>query len=301
MDSFNSLKRGGRRLRIRRMLLTLILIVLIGAPLLFLAVRRFETAIIFHPEKYREGATWRLPRGGEEVWFETRTGARLHGWFVRSQTGEAVATVLYFHGNGGNLSYTGWLGEELSSRGFDVLLFDYKGYGRSEGASTGEASLYEDADAAYDYLVRTRGVAPERIALYGQSLGTAAAADLASRRTCAALILESGLSSAREMAALVFPVGSGVLHRAARNRFETTRKLAQINRPVLVAHGERDEVIPARQGRALYEAAREPKRLIVLPDAGHNDLVALGGDVYLDEIASFIKTSLPAVEDNNAK
>lgn len=286
------MERGGRRNFRRRVLLTIVLLVIIGLPLAFLAARRFERAVTFHPVAYDGGGSWNLPPGGEEVWFGTRGGVRLHGWFVHAHADAPVATVIYFHGNGGNLSYVGWLARELSARGLDVLLFDYKGYGRSEGASLDEGSVYEDAEAAYDYVVGERGVAPERVVLYGQSLGTAAAVDVASRRPCAALVLESGLSSASDMAALVVPFAPRALFRLTRNRFDSARKLAQISRPVLVAHGERDRIIPAEQGRALYEAAREPKRFILVPEAGHNNLVAVGGTKYLDKLAVFMREAV---------
>ena len=292
MDSFNLLNRGDRRTFKRRLLLTLVLVILIGAPLLYFAGRRFEAALTFHPVRYDGGPSWRLPRGGEDVWFETRGGVRLHGWFVRGGGQQPAPTVIYFHGNGGNLSYVGWLARELSARGFDVLLFDYKGYGRSDGATTDEQSVYEDADAAYDYVVTARGVPPRMVLLYGQSLGTAAAVDVASRKLCAALVLESGLSSASDMAALVMPFVPRFFHRLGRNRFDSARKLARVARPVLVAHGDRDDIIPAEQGRALFEAAREPKRLIIVPNAGHNNLVATGGAAYLDEVAGFAHESV---------
>lgn len=289
MDSFHSLKQFDRRLLLRRVMLTVAILMLVVLPLVFFAFRRFERAVTFHPELYDGGATWEPRRGADDVWFKTPSGVRLHGWFVRAGGDAATATVLYFHGNGGNLSRVGWLADELAARGFDVMLFDYKGYGRSEGASGSEQSLFEDADAAYDYLTKERGVAPESLVLYGQSLGTTAATDVAARRPCAALILESGLSSASDMASVVLPGSPRFLHRLGRNRFESARKLARVGCPVLVAHGERDEVIPVAQGRALYAAAHEPKSLIVIPQAGHNNLVATGGEAYLRALVEFIR------------
>ena len=127
--------------------------------------------------RYDGSAAWSLGERTEDVWFRAADGTRLHGWFVRAAA--PTATVIYFHGNGGNLSSVGWVARHLSARGFDVMLFDYRGYGRSEGAAADERGIFADADAAYDYVVRERGVRPERLVLYGQSLGTAAAADVA--------------------------------------------------------------------------------------------------------------------------
>lgn len=259
-------------------------------------LRRIENAITFHPESYTGGAVWALPERAEDVWFETADGIRLHGWFVHAASHAAAspppATVIYFHGNGGNVSYTGWLGAALSQRGFNVLLFDYRGYGRSGGRVAGEKGIYTDADAAYDYVVRKRGTVPARLVLYGQSLGTAAAADLAARRACAALIIESGLSSATDMAGVLLPWLPRFARRLSQNKFDTMRKLPDVNCPVLVAHGERDEIIPVVQGRTLYAAAHEPKRLIIVARAGHNNLVMTGGDGYLDSLAQFIRESI---------
>jgi fermentation-respiration switch protein FrsA (DUF1100 family) len=296
MESYLHLKNKNRRHRLRLVLLTLSLLILIGGALGFLGLRWFEGAVTFHPARYQPGEVWKLPPGGEDVWFKAASGERLHGWFVRASGGtpEATApTVIYFHGNGGNLSNVGWLAEALSARGVNVLLFDYRGYGRSEGRVTDEHGIYADADAAYDYLVKERGVSHQRIALYGQSLGTTAAVDLASRKGCAGgLILESGLSSASDMAAEVLPFLPRFLHALTRNRFDSARKLQGVSCPVLIAHGALDSTIPVEQAGKLYNAAPEPKRLIILPDAGHNDVVARGGPDYLDTVARFIQDSI---------
>ena len=270
-------------------MLTLLVLLAVGLPAIYFAARRFERAVVFHPERAPRGGTWAAPEGGEDVWLKTADGVRLHGWFFRARRQPASATVIYFHGNGGNISYLDWLAADLARRGFDVLLFDYRGYGQSEGSVSDEKGIYADSDAAYEYVVSTRGADPRRLVLYGQSLGTTAAADVASRRPCAALVLESGLSSAGDMAALILPSVPRFLHRLARNRFDSARKLERVSCPVLVAHGARDEVIPVEQGRALYDAAREPKELIVLPGAGHNDMIAAGGAAYLDRVADFVR------------
>jgi hypothetical protein len=273
-------------------MLSVLILVLIGLPVGFFLLRRFERAVTFHPERHPLSGAWKLPARAEDAWFKVSDGTRLHGWFVRATVQPATATVIYFHGNGGNLSYLDWLAEGLTERGFDLLLFDYRGYGQSEGNVSDERGIYADADAAYDYVVRERGVAPAKLILYGQSLGTAAATDVAARRECGALILESGMSSASDMAALLLPWLPRGAHRFSINRFDNVGKLARINRPVFVGHGERDDIIPVAQGHALYAAAREPKKLIVVPGAGHNNLVDVGGEKYLDEIAAFVREAV---------
>jgi fermentation-respiration switch protein FrsA (DUF1100 family) len=259
---------------------------------LFFGLRWMEAAITFHPVRFHQGETWKPPQGGEDVWFTTSDNLRLHGWFISSRTRPAIATVIFFHGNGGNINNLGWLGEELAGRGFDVLLFDYRGYGKSEGQMRDERGVYADADAAYDYVVNSRGVAPERLVLYGQSLGTTAVADVASRRPTAAVILESGLSSARDMADSILPWPLRWLRVFGQNRFESARKLSSVRCPVLITHGEPDQTIPTDQGRKLYMAANEPKRLMIFPGAGHS-VSGNAGDDYLNSLADFIREAIP--------
>ena len=256
---------------------------------LFVGFRWIERAMIFHPVRYVPGEAWTLPHGAEDVWFSTADGVRLHGWFFAANPD--AATVIYFHGNGGNVSHIDWVGERLNSLGVNVLLFDYRGYGRSEGTISDEAGIYADADAAYDFVVKMKAVNPQRLVLYGQSLGTAAATDLASRRECAGIILESGLSSASDMARTVFPWLPRVFHRVGRNRFDSVAKLAQVNCPVLITHGDPDPVIPSEQAHALFAVAPEPKKLLIFPGAGHNVFGSLGKK-YLDQLETFIRAAV---------
>ncbi|MGH9839859.1 MAG: alpha/beta hydrolase [Blastocatellia bacterium] len=259
----------------------------IVAAILYFTLRQLEFLVTYHPLGYTPGPEWTPPANGEDVWIRTAGGERIHAWFVRAAEQPAAAAVLYCHGNGGNLTNVGWIAEELSKRGFDAVVFDYRGYGRSDGKLADEWGLYADTDAVYDYLIRERGAKPERLVVYGQSLGSTAAIDLASRKRCAAVIVESGLSSASEMGAIAFPWLPRWLHSLAKNRFESARKIASVNCPVLITHGTMDEVIPVEQGRRLYESAREPKRLVIVEGGDHN-LAGAGGDRYLDSISDFI-------------
>lgn len=259
--------------------------------LLFVSLRWFEHAVTFHPVRYDGGVAWNVPARAQDVWLTTADGIRLHGWFFQTEKTPARATVIYFHGNGGNLSNVGWVGKRLADRGLDVLLLDYRGYGRSEGQIDGELGLYTDGDAAYDFVTQTRGVNASKIIFYGQSLGTAVAADLASRRQCGAVIIESGFSSASEMASNVFPWLPSRLHVLAKNRFESARKLSQAGCPLLITHGDPDEVIPTDQSRLLFAAAKEPKKLLLYPGAGHNVFGSLG-DQYLDVVVEFITVAV---------
>jgi uncharacterized protein len=256
----------------------------------FFAVRWLEAQITHHPTRYAPGAEWALPANAEDVWFTTRDGVKLNGWLIRART-ERAGTVLYCHGNGGNLTNVEWVAEELAAQGLDVLIFDYRGYGRSDGDVPDEQELYADADAAYDFLTKERGVKPEQLAVYGLSLGTTAAIDLASRRECSALVVEAGLSSASEMAGVAAPWLPAWLHWVGRNRFESARKIADVKCPVLVTHGTDDNVIPVAQGRRLYDAARGPKKLMIV-EGGDHWLPDSGNVSYLAEVGAFIRDAL---------
>lgn len=263
--------------------------------ILFGALRWMEHAMTYHPLGYTPGSAWQPPANGTDVWIPTADSKKLHGWFVKSPQQPATATLLYCHGNGGNLTYVGWYADALALTGFDVLVFDYRGYGRSEGALTDEYGLYADAEAAYEYLRHERGVAPERLALYGLSLGTTAAIDLAARKPCAALVVESGLSSASELASTALPWLPSWLHWLGKNRFESAQKIAKARCPVLITHGTRDEIIPVEHGRKLFAAAPEPKQLEIIEGGDHN-LIGNQGKAYFDKVTRFLHQTVSAVK-----
>ncbi len=256
-------------------------------------LRQLEHALTHHPILYDGSARWTVPSNGEDVWIKVTADQRIHGWFLKTATQPAEGTVLYCHGNGGNLTHVGWIGERLTRSGFDVLLIDYRGYGRSDGSPTDEWALDADGEAAYNYLLHERGAKPEKLALYGLSLGTTVAIDVASRKPCGALVVESGLSSASEMGEYSLPMLPRWLHRLAKNRFESARKIAAVRCPVLVAHGTNDATIPVAQGRKLFAAAPEPKQLLLIESGDHN-LAGNQGDKYFDQIIAFLHRALKA-------
>ncbi|MGH9874057.1 MAG: alpha/beta hydrolase [Pyrinomonadaceae bacterium] len=279
------------RIRSSNFLIGLLVALILFAAVFIFGLRKIERAIAFHPERIKPGETWVAPAGSEDVWFVNRDGNRLHGWYFQSRAKPAKTTIIYFHGNGGNVSNVGWIGERLAARGFNTLLFDYRDYGRSEGELQDEQGLYADADAAYEYVTKQRGEPARTIVLYGQSLGTAAVADLASRRECAAIILESGMSSGSDVARVALPWLPQQLHFLAKNRFDSARKLSRIHCAVLITHGEPDQTILTEQGRALFAAANEPKKLMIYQGAGHS-VFGTVGDEYLDVIDEFITNAV---------
>jgi len=274
----------------RERLFGVIVAVVLGGVAFVFGLRWLEFLITFHPVRVPANQILPVPAGAEEVWFSAADGTRLHGWFFSSASEPETATIIYFHGNGGNISDIDWVGQQLARRGFDVLLFDYRGYGKSEGAVGAESGLYADGDAAFAFVVN-RGVRPERIVLYGQSLGTTIVADVASRQDVGAVILESGLSSASSVARTALPWLPEWLHFLGTNRFESAAKLAHVKAPILITHGDPDPVIPTEEARILFTRANEPKQLLILPGAGHN-VFGSQGDSYLNRLEQFIREAL---------
>ena len=280
-----------KRLISREMVIGYAVAAVLACVALFFGLRWLERAMTFHPDRLAMDRRLPPPAGATDVWFNAADGTRLHGWYFQSNATPEIATVIYFHGNGGNITNVGWIGEYFSKRGFNILVFDYRGYGLSGGDVGHESGLYLDGEAAIDFLVKEKSAAPEKLVLYGQSLGTAVAVDVATRRKIGALILESGFSSASSLAASALPWLPPVLHSLARNRFDSAEKVKRVQVPVLVTHGNPDPVIPIDEGRALYAAANEPKNFLVFHGAGHNVFGSVG-QPYLDQLTEFIRDAL---------
>ena len=200
----------------------------------------------------------------------------------------AQYTVLFSHGNAEDIGDDRPFLEAIRRAGFSVLAYDYRGYGLSPGRPS-ERRAYRDADAAYAHLTGELGVAPKRVILHGRSLGGAVAVDLASRRPVAGLVLESTFTTAfRTVSSLpIVPF----------DRFRSADKLARVRAPVLVIHGDRDEVVALEHGRRLYALAEGPKRAYWVRGAGHNDLAAVAGERYWQELRRFAATLPASVQD----
>ncbi len=202
------------------------------------------------------------------VEFRADDGERLHGWWVPASA-PIVGHVLLCHGNAGNIGDRVPHLALLSAAGFDVLAFDSRGYGRSSGRP-GEHGTHRDARAARDALGRQDGVDAARVLYLGESLGGAVALALALERPPAGLILQSAFTSVRDMARRHYPF---LPHGLVPDAYPNLRRIARLQAPLLVLHGARDDIVPLMHGEELYEAAPEPKRIQVFPDAGHNDLI----------------------------
>jgi hypothetical protein len=242
---------------------------------------------IYYPMKHPAGY-WdeRQKLGAADAWLRTSDGVRLHGWWLAHP--DARVATLFLHGNAGNVTHRAGHMREIHQAGSSVLVIDYRGYGNSEGRPT-ERGLYADADAGYRYLVDA-GYPPERIVLHGESLGCAVAVDLAARRPRRGLILEAPFTSARDVAGRVLPVIGPLVIWG----FDSKRKIPGVRAPVLVIQGTHDEVIPVDLGRALFDAAREPKSYWAVDGAGHNDILEVAGPRYRERLAAFYAGLRPA-------
>lgn len=262
----------------------------VGCVAFVLGLREVESLITFHPERLSAQERKSPPEGAEVVWFNSADGTRLNGWFFKSESSPVIATIVFFHGNGGNISNVGWLGQRFAKHGFNILVFDYRGYGASDGVAADESGLYADGDAAVAFVTKEKEIRPEQIILYGHSLGTTVAADVAFRGKYGAVVLESGLSSASSVATSALPWLPTWLHFLGKNRFESARKLAAVRSPILIAHGDPDETIPTAEARLLFASANEPKRLLIVPGAGH--VVFATGEQYLNQVEQFMRDAM---------
>lgn len=241
-----------------------------------------QPAMVFYPYKALAAtpADWQLDY--DQVRLMTEDGISLHGWYL-PQPGSQRA-LLFLHGNGGNISHRGDSLKIFHRLGFNVFIFDYRGYGQSSG-SPSEAGLYKDATAAWQYLSKQRGFASKDIVVFGRSLGGSVASRLAVEVEPAALILESTFSSARDMAQELFPLLSPML--IMRYDFNTAATIKQVHCPVLVMHSPDDEIIPFSLGQKVYEAANQPKSFIRLR-GDHNSGFINSQPAYEQGLAEFI-------------
>ena len=218
----------------------------------------------------------------ENLGLVTEDGQRLHAWWIVGQP-PCLGHIVFCHGNAGNIGDRVLNAALLSAAGFDVLLFDYRGYGQSSGRPD-EQGTYRDARAALAAVRHRPGLGSKRIFYLGESLGGAVALNLAVESPPHGLILQSTFTSVRDAARHHYPfIPSAVIPDA----YPSLRRIATLRVPLLVLHGERDDIVPLAHGQALLDAARVPKRLRVFAGLGHNDLVDRAGIEYAEEIADW--------------
>lgn len=279
-------KRLGRIGRVARTLT-----VVLAALILFSLVVRYmlilDRMMIYFPQRGIAATPDSVGLKYEDVYLTASDGTRVHGWHI---PGESDVTLLWFHGNAGNISHR--LDNILMLRqrlGVGVFIVDYRGYGLSEGRPS-EKGIYMDAEAAFGYLVDELGLDAEReVVLFGRSLGAGVAVEMGTRHRVRGVILESGFTSIREMAgASGSPLPIPLVLRLFEARYDSVAKMGRVKSPALILHGDRDDTVPYWMAEKLFAAANEPKTLYRIRGAGHNDTYYVGGEGYFEALREFI-------------
>ncbi|WP_330181801.1 alpha/beta hydrolase [Nocardia sp. NBC_01503] len=222
----------------------------------------------------------------EDLSLRTADGESINAWFVRA-VGKPLGHILFAHGNGGNIGDRSPVLALLAAAGFDVLIFDYRGYGGSSGRPS-ERGTYLDARAAREALLTQSGVEPERVVYLGKSLGGGVMLELANAHPPAALILMSTFTGLRDAARAVYPFLPKMF---VPDAYPSVRRIRGLRSPVLIMHGDADELLPVRMGRELFAAAPEPKELVIYPGGAHNDIVLKPG--WANTVADWAVKVLP--------
>lgn len=256
-----------------------------GYLLLVVAVYFYQPHLLFLPDLpsrqiARTPADIDLPY--EDVHLQTRDGVRLHGWWVEHP--QPRGTILFFHGNAGNISHRLQTLRLFNELGYQSLIIDYRGYGQS-GGKPSEPGLYADAEAAWRYLREAHQLSPGQIILSGRSLGAAVALYLAEQHAPRALIIESAFTSIPDMAAVHY--GWLPVRWLSRYQFDNRQRIASLGCPVLIVHAKEDEIAPYAQGQELYQLASQPKQWLAL-NGGHNDAQLNDYRTYTHGLQAFL-------------
>ncbi len=269
--------------------LRILLVLLVLSFLLIFYLKYFEKTGVFFPSRQISITPKDMGLDYEEVFLQSPDDLTIHGWFCKAN--QDKGTILFFHGNAGNISHRLELIRKFIEVNLNVFIIDYRGYGKSQG-KTSENGLYLDALWAYNYLVKEKNIPPKKIFLYGESLGAAVAIDLASRIPVGAVIIQGGFSSGLDMAKVIFPWVPRLLIKLIGGiKFSSDAKIKNIKAPMLFIHSKEDEVVPFSLGEKLFKLAPLPKELYVIR-GGHNDCVYLEPN-YTLKIREFIERHTP--------
>lgn len=265
-----------------------------GYLLLVLLAWRFQERLAFPAPRARVPDPAHVGLSdGERITLQLQDGTRLAGWYLAPPTGgladgrtggRKAPGLLWFYGNGENIASIWPVLRDFRPPGAALLVVDYPGYGESEGRAT-EGALYTAADVAYAALAARPEVDPERIYVYGRSLGSAVATYTAARHRVAGLILESSFTSAREMSRRHYPILPPFILRLG---LDNLSRIARIRCPVLLFHGTADQLVPAAMGRRLAAAAPGPVELVLIQGSGHNETYDVGDGAYREKLAAFV-------------
>lgn len=268
-------------------LASLVAVIACAGAALLVIVYFAQAHLVYFPQVGRDVRTTPAVVGltYEDIWLESAPGVTIHGWFVAHPA--ARGAVLFFHGNAGSVALRlDWL-RMFHDLGYATLVIDYRGYGRSAGRPS-ERGTYEDATAAWRYLTQDRAVAAHDIVIAGESLGAAVATELASRTEPRALVIQSTFTSIPELGAELYPFLP--VRWLSRIDYDTRLRIGRVAAPVLVAHSPADEIIPYRHGKAIYEAAREPKVFVELA-GGHNEGILFVRPEWVAALDAFLRRS----------
>ena len=242
-----------------------------------------DRVFVFYPDRKVRFTPEQVGLEYRDLRIGTPDGQILHGWLV--EAGPEAPLLLFFHGNAGNIGDRVDNVARLVEVGISVLIFDYRGYGRSTGRPT-EEGVYTDGMALYEYALETLGYTPRDVVLFGRSLGTAVAARVASRVEVAGVILESAFTNLKDLAWVHYPFLPGKF--LVKGKFNVLEMVKGIRAPLLVIHGDRDGLVPMRLGERVFKAVPGPKEFYVIQGAGHNDTDLVGGRPYFERLRSFI-------------
>lgn len=252
--------------------------------LLVLFFNWYEYEITYYPSSTEAADLSHLQV--QDIFLTSSDQIKIHAVY-KEQKKELV--FLFCHGNGGNISYNLGNLEYLDQTGYSYLMLEYPGYGKSEGR-TSEQGLYHAAQAAYDFLTEEKGFRADQLIAYGHSIGGAVCIDLASKNPVRSLIIQSGIASSYTMSKHILPFFPPKLFFIS-NKYDSLTRLKNITVPILFLHGKQDLIIPPSQSQLLYEAAKEPKYLYIVPGFGHNEVIPAGPGEHVEAIRAFIKTS----------
>ncbi len=264
-------------------LLFYILVTISAAAFVVLYARWFERSSIYFPSGYIEATPASIDLPFEDVYFKTSDGVTLNGWFIPAGT-LPRATVLFCHGNAGNISHRLDIIRMFHDLGLNVFIFDYRGYGRSGGWPS-EEGTYLDALAAYDHLLAEKGIDKDRIVVYGKSLGGSVAVDLASKVNVRAVICDSVFTSTVDMGKEIYPFLPVEL--IVTMKYDALSRIGKLSAPKLIIHSEEDEIVPFSHGEKLFKNSTEPKELYRMR-GGHNDAIFIYWDEFKERIDGFL-------------
>ncbi len=250
----------------------------------FLFYPWIENFFVFFPQTSLDSKPENWDLNYKDVYFSAEDGIKLHGWFFPLQHDGPV--ILFCHGNAGNISHRLDNVARLVEEDIQVFIFDYRGYGRSEGRPS-EKGIYLDGLAAYDYLVRGEQISPSNIVVFGRSLGAAVAVEIALQKEIRSIILESAFTSTKDMAKamLLFKPLSPFMPA----NYDNLTRVSRLQTPKLIIHGDQDQIVPFAMGQRLFDAAKGPKNFYRIRGAGHNDTYPVGGETYFNRVATFVK------------